>query len=110
MQIEFNKYRSHFKCDFTIEFGIDSIVKMNFNILDYDSDETKSAIEYAQRCAEEIFALKTKFKIIDWNFAGTSNEWLVLLCNGVQPSVDASIISRIRRRIIRYFELYKRSL
>ena len=89
---ELNVHNDDFKGDFTIEWNV-KMVGSNANISEenaqYEYETGAFTNDYAQDCFDEI---KSKVKpkgwsIKDWSFAGRSNGWFVLICNGDEDYV-----------------------
>ena len=84
---QLNIHNRDFKGDFTIEWDVKGLgSKANISEEDFEVEyETGSfSNSYGQKCFEEI---KSKVKpkswsIRDWSFAGRSNGWFVLICDG----------------------------
>jgi uncharacterized protein YegJ (DUF2314 family) len=113
--IKFNGHIGDFrKSDFTVEFDVknpnmkglsDDVSKMEFETGDF-------ANAYAQQLADEV---KKKVKssywsVSDWSFAGRSNGWLVLLCDGDPEKMTASQKSQMQSIFDKYWADYNKNL
>jgi hypothetical protein len=84
---QLNIHDKDFKGDFTIEWdvkGLGSKANISEEDFEYEYETGAFSNSYAQKCFDEI---KSKVKpkswsIKDWSFAGRSNGWFVLICDG----------------------------
>ena len=109
MKAVFNRHKSDFRCGFTIEFD----VKLpNLPLTDAHEELLQSEWEsgfltnyHSEQCFEEIMESNYPF-ITDWSFAGRSNGWWVLVCEGDESQVRSRSLSRIERIVEKYFNSY----
>ena len=109
MEAEFNRHVKDFNCSFTIEFNVKNpTIPLTDKHLEFMESEwmygdlTNS---YSTDCFEEIMESNYSF-IEDWSFAGRSNGWWVLICEGSESQVRASSLQRIERIVEKYFKGY----
>ena len=109
MEAEFNRHNRDFNCSFTIEFDVKNptipLTDRHLELMEsegYFGDLTNT---YSDRCFEEI--MKSNYSFIeDWSFAGRSNGWWVLTCQGSESQVRASSIRRIEQIVEKYYNGY----
>ena len=99
--------------DFTIEFNVKNpkgtylLSEEDFN---YEQETGTFTNFYARLCFEDISKLKYKW-IEDWNFAGRSNGWFILLCNNKDISkITDSQFYKIESIVKKYLDDYVNSL
>lgn len=81
-----NKHLNEFRgFDFTIDFNVKNpkgTYLLSEDDMNFEQETGMFTNKYAKGCFEAICKLKYSW-IEDWNFAGRSNGWFILLCNNV---------------------------
>ena len=95
--------------DFTIEFNVKN-PKGNYTLteedMNYEQETGTFTNHYSNLCFDEISKLKYNW-IKDWSFAGRSNGWFVLLCNGKDVSkITENQFYKIEAIVKKYLEKY----
>jgi hypothetical protein len=111
MKAIFNRHLSDFGglCDFTIEFNVKSPnipEGISEEHMQFEFETGYFANQYCGALREEF---KNKF-ISDWSFAGRSNGWFVLMCNGSESSVRQSTLNKMERIVKKYYRNYGEAL
>jgi hypothetical protein len=109
MEAVFNRHKRDFHCDFTIEFDVKfptlPLTEAHEELLQYEWEDGFYTNYHSEQCFEKIMESDYPF-ITDWSFAGRSNGWWVLVCEGDESKVRASSLRRIERIVEEYFKSY----
>jgi hypothetical protein len=114
MYTSFNRYAHEYSrdCSFTLAYNVKKApIPTGFpeSAMEYEYETGAFTNAYAQRCFREI--AKSGYKWLDdWSFAGRSNGWFVLLCNGDIQQVQPRTLKRIEDIVESYFQAYGREL
>lgn len=111
----FNRHVEDFRTDFTVEWDV--------KFIGFDSEITEAAFEYeyqtgaftncfAQACFDKITkAVKSRrWRIKDWSFAGRSNGWFVLTCEGDSSHVTESQIHKMDAVVNSFLDKYREGI
>ena len=105
----FNRHKSDFRCDMTIEFNVKlhSSISISDEDWNFEQETCSFTNRYASLCFNEI--QKSNYKWLkDWSFAGRMNGWFVLLCDEVK--LRDSTIYRIENIVKKYYNNYTKEI
>lgn len=111
----FNRHLMDFRANFTIEFDVKSpnTNEIDTDISKYEFETGEFANFYGDSLYNEILEKLPEnddWYISDWSFAGRSNGWYALLCNGNQESVTKDELYIIQDIVNKYWDNYNREL
>mgnify|MGYP003338795312 FL=1 len=98
--VKLNRHIKDFRTDFTIEWDV-KFIGINSGITDdafeYECQTGAFTNTFAQACFDKITkAVKSRrWRIKDWSFAGRSNGWFVLMCEGDNTHITESQIHKM---------------
>ncbi len=118
MLIEFNRNKSSFNCDFTIEFNVKNPTVKNIpeDLWQHEYETGQFTNKYGDKCFAEIRKVikSKKWYVKDWSFAGRSNGWFVLLCNESAPGhlepVTEVQVDKITKIVDKYLSNYGQAM
>lgn len=113
MKHEINRHASELREQFTIEFDV-KYPRITVSDKTYEYEYATGAFTnpYSARCFKEILRKVTSrtWRIKDWTFAGRSNGWFVLLCDGDKDRVTENQLNKLEEIVERYFKNYGEEL
>lgn len=111
----FNRHKSDFSEDFTIEWDVKFPDQTGISAEDsqYEMETGAFTNRYCDKLFKEICFYVTgndSWEISDWSFAGHSNGWFALLCNGDEDAVTDDDIEKLTELILKYWHNYNKAI
>ena len=114
MKTEFNRHKKDFRCDFTIEFEVKNPKipeRISEKLYQWEWETGEFTNLYAQECFEQLQTIAPKvWKMSHWSFAGRSDGWFAVLCEGEQEDVTPLQLQRMENIATKYFKDYGRRI
>ena len=111
--MEINRHIRDFRCEFTLEYNVKNIngeYLLSDDAIGFEIATGTFVNGYAEECFNEIQKLGYDW-ITDWSFAGRSNGWFVLLCEGKEvENIRQTQFAKIEDIVNRYLKGYVKRL
>ncbi len=108
MEAIFNRHLKDFHADFTIEFDVKNPPLANISEEAHQYEyETGTVVN---ELGDELFNNLNYKWLKDWSFAGRSNGWFVLLCEGDESKIQAKTLRKLESLVKDYLNKYKLAL
>ena len=110
MEAILNRHNRDFGCCFTIEFDVKCYLNLPKHLhkrYEYEYQDGHYINMYAEKWYKKI--MKSKYKFIkDWSFAGRSNGWIVLICEGDENKIKGKTLERMSKITEKYLNKYEK--
>jgi hypothetical protein len=111
MEAVFNRHSRDFSgLVFTIEFNVKfpNLPQISEEDWEFEYSTGHFTNEWAEECFKKIAKLcrSKRWSLNDWSFAGRSNGWFALLCDGDSTAVTERQLTCIEEIVEDYFKRY----
>jgi len=104
------------QCNFTIELNVKNAdwSGISDETGEYESVTGEFTNKYSQKCFDSIMkrlkGASRTWQILDWSFAGRTNGWFVLLCNGAIDCITRRQEEIIEQEVQQFFNEFNQNL
>lgn len=114
MKREISRHADDFRCGFTIEFCVKNPSfpeSVDEKTARFEFETGAFTNQYGDECFKEITKGGQLYRWMkDWSFAGRSNGWFALICDGEPECVREKTLDRIQGIVEKYYREYGEKL